>query len=148
MTRLHARYGKDAAPNDLVFKQAKPIIGGREVPGPKGTLEERATESDYNNFQGRYIIRHEWTKAIACSNPRRGIWGGPPDGSDAGPKPATGTAFVKRGRARLPTLVAQDVPEIDVRAAGAAAKPGPEAPPPGTSPRSTDDDDTGTHATQ
>src|SRR5205085_677365 len=43
LTRLHARYGKDAAPNDLVFKEAQPIIGGREVMGEGGKLEERAT---------------------------------------------------------------------------------------------------------
>ena len=135
MTRLHARYGKDSVPNDLVFEAAKPIVGGREFMASNGKLEERATESDENNFQGRYIIRHEWQGAIACANPRRGIWGGPPDGSDASPKPATGTAFVKSRHARLPTLVAQDIPEIDVRAAGAAAKPGPQAPPPATSPR-------------
>jgi MYXO-CTERM domain-containing protein len=47
---------------------------------------------------------------------------------------------VKSRHARLPMLVAQDVPEIDVRAAGAAAKAGPEAPPPATSPRAEDDE--------
>ncbi|HTJ41852.1 MAG TPA: DUF2330 domain-containing protein, partial [Kofleriaceae bacterium] len=138
MTRLHARYGKDAVPNDLVFKEAKPIVGGREMMGPKGVLEERATESDYNNFQGRYIIRHAWTGPIACASPHRGIWGGPPDSrtADAGPKAATNLAFVKRGRARLPMLVAQDVPEIDVKAAGiAASMGGGSVPPPATSPR-------------
>ncbi|HTJ45006.1 MAG TPA: DUF2330 domain-containing protein [Kofleriaceae bacterium] len=138
MTRLHARYGKDAVPNDLVFKEAKPIVGGREFVANNGKLEERATESDYNNFQGRYIIRHEWTGPIACANPIRGRWGGPPDSqiADSGPKAATGTAFVKRGRARLPMLVAQDVPEIDVKAAGFAAKLGMgSVPPPATSPR-------------
>jgi MYXO-CTERM domain-containing protein len=135
MTRLHARYGKDSVPNDLVFKQAKPIVGGREFMASNGKLEERATESDENNFQGRYIIRHEWPGAIACANPRRGVWGGPPDGSENATKPATGTAFVKSRHARLPTLVAQDIPEIDVRAAGASAKPGPQAPRPASSPR-------------
>jgi MYXO-CTERM domain-containing protein len=137
MTRLHARYGKDAVPNDLVFKEAKPIIGGREVMGAGGKLEERASESDYNNFQGRYIIRHQWTGPIACANPRRGIWGGPPDDQQiaTGPTAATGTAFVKRGQARLPMLVAQDVPEIDVKAAGVAWLPSAGAPVPATDPR-------------
>src|SRR6185436_1640105 len=78
LTRLHARYGKDGVPNDLVFKTARPIIGGREVRSETGKLEERATESDYNNFQGRYAIRHEWTGPIACEKPIRGRWGGPP----------------------------------------------------------------------
>jgi hypothetical protein len=31
LTRLHARYTKDALGDDLVFKQASPIAGGREV---------------------------------------------------------------------------------------------------------------------
>jgi len=30
MTRLHARYGKDQAPDDLQFKKADAIVGGRE----------------------------------------------------------------------------------------------------------------------
>jgi MYXO-CTERM domain-containing protein len=135
LTRLHARYGKEGAPNDLVFKEATAIVGGREQPGANGKLEERATESSYNNFQGRYIIRHEWTGAIACKTPQRGVWGGPPADAhiaDSGPKAATNTAFVARGRARLPMLVAQDIPEIDVKAMGGGVG---VAPPPGTSPR-------------
>ena len=55
---LHARYGKDGAPNDLVFKAAPPIVGGREVRDEAGQLEERAKPDDTNNFQGRYAIRH------------------------------------------------------------------------------------------
>jgi MYXO-CTERM domain-containing protein len=70
-----------------------------------------------NNFQGRYIIRHKWTGAVACSAPRRGIWGGPPAGSQiaAGPQAATNVAFAPRGKIQLPSLVAQDVPEINVK---------------------------------
>ena len=41
---------------------------------------EGATPSSTNNFQGRYAIRHWWTGPIACKNPQRGVWGGPPDG--------------------------------------------------------------------
>ncbi len=120
LTRLHARYGKDGAPNDLVFKKAEPIVGGREflVDGKK--LEERARPDSTNNFQGRYAIRHAWTGKIACDNPHRGRWGGPPPGSNiaegTGPVPATNTAFAPRGKVSLPNLVAQDVPEINVQA--------------------------------
>jgi MYXO-CTERM domain-containing protein len=118
LTRLHARYGKNDAPNDLVFKAAGPIVGGREIQNQSGRLEERATPAEMNNFQGRYIIRHRWTGAVACSDPRRGIWGGPPSGSDiaAGPQAATNVAFAPRGRVQLPNLVAQDIPEIGVKA--------------------------------
>jgi hypothetical protein len=117
LTRLHARYGKDGAPNDLVFKTASPIVGGREQRDEHGRLEERSRADGYNNFQGRYIIRHAWTGPIACENPQRGIWGGPPGGNEiaAGPKAATNIAFVPRGNVQLPNLVAQDVPEIGVK---------------------------------
>ncbi len=47
---------------------------------------------------------------------------------------AQNTAFAPRGKAQLPVLVAQDVPEIEVRAAGAAAPTAGMAEP-GTSPR-------------
>ena len=112
-------YGKDGVPNDLVFKTARPIIGGREVRNEAGKLEERASESDYNNFQGRYAIRHPWTGPVACEHPIRGRWGGPPDGSDIAEgeaQPATNIAFAPRGKVQLPNLVAQDVPEIGVKA--------------------------------
>jgi MYXO-CTERM domain-containing protein len=117
LTRLHARYGKEGAPNDLVFRKAKAIVGGREQRNESGQLEQRAhsEEGGYNNFQGRYAIRHAWTGPITCQNPRRGIWGGPPDGNDPPDQVATNTAFVERGKVQLPNLVAQDVPEIDVK---------------------------------
>jgi MYXO-CTERM domain-containing protein len=121
LTRLHARYGKDGAPNDLVFRAAPAIVGGREERDDQGKLEERARPDETNNFQGRYAIRHPWTGPIACENPIRGRWGGPPDGSDpeiaeGEAKPATNIAFAPRGKVQLPNLVAQDVPEIDVKA--------------------------------
>ncbi len=56
LTRLHARYGKELK-NDLVFEQARPIVGGRESVGIAGKLEEGAQLSDVNNFQARYASR-------------------------------------------------------------------------------------------
>jgi hypothetical protein len=119
LTRLHARYGKDDVKDDLVFKKASAIVGGREhvVDRKTGRLEERSTPSDYNNFQGRYIIRHPWTGPIACKDPVRGRWGGPPPGVEiAATKAATDIAMAPRGKVQLPLLVAADVPEIDVAA--------------------------------
>jgi hypothetical protein len=97
LTRLHARYGKDV-PNDLVFKAATPIVGGREQrTGANNELEHGATPDSYNNFQGRYAIRHAWTDAVTCQNPQRGRWGGPPSGQQmAKPQGATDTAFAPR----------------------------------------------------
>ncbi len=118
LTRLHARYGKDGAPNDLVFKAAGPIVGGREERDDKGRLEERARPESggSNSFQGRYAIRHPWTGPVTCENPRRGIWGGPPDGSEPTNQVATDLAFAPRGKIALPNVVAQDIPEIGVKA--------------------------------
>jgi len=114
LTRLHARYGKEIT-NDLVFKAAPPIVGGREFLQDNGKLEEGAKPSSINNFQGRYAIRHRWTGPVACKNPRRGIWGGPPDGRQPGAQSALNLAFVARGQVKLPQVIRGDVPEIGLR---------------------------------
>jgi uncharacterized protein (TIGR03382 family) len=119
MTRLHARYGKTDVPNDLVFKTADPIAGGREVRTANQELEHGASHADYNNFQGRYAIRHAWTGPIACASPQRGRWSGsPPAGTqlaDQGVMAATNLAFAPRGQIQLPNIVAEPVPELDVK---------------------------------
>lgn len=86
LTRLHARYSKDGIKDDLVFKKADPIVGGREVRDQNGLLErdvKKASGNDwsgpFNNFQGRYIMRNRWSGPIACDNPQFGRWGGPPE---------------------------------------------------------------------
>ena len=134
LTRLHARYGKDIT-NDLQFKQASPIVGGREFVQTAGKLEEGARADSTNNFQARYAIRHEWTGPITCQNPRRHIWGGPPlevtraPGYQAtGVQPATDLAFAPRNTIALPEVVKRDVPEIDLH----ASTPSPQATTPGS----------------
>ncbi|HVI01323.1 MAG TPA: hypothetical protein VM869_21545, partial [Enhygromyxa sp.] len=85
--------------------QAAPaIVGGREFMQQDGQLERGAIEEPggYNNFQARYIIRHEWTGPINCDNPQRGIWGGPwpevaAQGATSQPIAAQDLAFVQRG---------------------------------------------------
>jgi len=129
LTRLHARYGKGSLADDLVFKAAEPIVGGRElvVDEKSGKLEERSRPDSTNNFQGRYAIRHEWTGAITCKDPVRRRWGGPPGDQIAedAPQAATNIAFAPRGNVSLPDLVTHDIPEIDVKAG--VALPGPTA---------------------
>jgi MYXO-CTERM domain-containing protein len=103
LTRLHARYDQSSLGEDLVFQAAPAIVGGREFLQQDGQLERGAIQdpNGYNNFQARYIIRHEWTGPIECAEPRRGIWGGPwPDvrGSTQ-PTVARDLAFVERGAA-------------------------------------------------
>jgi MYXO-CTERM domain-containing protein len=80
VTRLHARYSKDALGDDLFFRAAPPIVGGREFVRDGGKLEQGAQPDSQNNFQARYAIRHPWTGPIACAHPQRGMWGGPPSG--------------------------------------------------------------------
>jgi hypothetical protein len=113
VTRLHARYSKEALGEDLVFRAAPPIAGGREQrSGPNGALEHGAASSGVNNFQGRYAIRHPWKGPIACKDPRRGIWGGPPGGGQPRPTPAVNLAFAPRGKVQLATFVKGALPEV------------------------------------
>ena len=176
LTRLHYRYGKQALGEDLVFRPAQAIVGGREVrrprPAPKpakrapakkkakkrghdllkgnklspetvatlnaafgqagglggmggfglrrlsnhdGVLETGASPGRFNSFQGRYAIRHAWTGAVACKNPTRGIWGGPPEG---GSKPTTSAAGPPPTRAAfdLAEAVPAGIPDLKVPA--------------------------------
>jgi hypothetical protein len=117
LTRLHARYGKDLT-NDLEFKAAPPIVGGREhvVDARRHKLEEGAQPSSVNNFQGRYAIRHPWTGPIKCSNPVRNRWGGPPGGGREPIEAALDLAFAPRGGVELAREVRQDVPELGIKA--------------------------------
>jgi hypothetical protein len=98
ITRLHARYNKESLGEDLVFRTAPAIVGGREERNAQGKLDIDAKPSSVNNFQARYAIRHPWTGAIACDKPVRGNWGGPPPGVTGSntPKPAQKLAFAKR----------------------------------------------------
>ena len=121
LTRLHYRYDKDGLGEDLVFRAAGPIVGGRGMPDQQGELgERRAQPSSINNFQGRYVILHRWEGSIACENPQRGIWGGPPDGPTPKPFAAGNTAL--KGTVsttltnRLPELIRTDIPELGLEA--------------------------------
>jgi hypothetical protein len=114
LTRLHARYGKDIK-DDLVFKAAPPMVGGREHLQTNGKLEEGAKSSNVNNFQGRYAIRHKWPGQIACQNPRRNVWGGPPGGGGIKTQSGLNLAFAPRGQVQLGKTIKGDVPEISLK---------------------------------
>jgi len=104
LTRLHVRYGKDSLGEDLVFRTAAAIVGGREIRDEAGNLEHGATPDSLNNFQARYAIRHPWSGPIACGTPRRGFWGGPPDGGAPAPGAAQKLAFAPRGKLELASM--------------------------------------------
>ncbi|MCA9585132.1 MAG: DUF2330 domain-containing protein [Myxococcales bacterium] len=123
LTRLHARYTKDASGEDLFFKAAAPIVGGREMLQKDGKLERGALPSSVNNFQARYIIRHPWTGAIKCAHPQRGVWGGPPGGRDPRPTPAARLGFAKPASYQLASVVSGALaPETVLGAAGPTPK--------------------------
>ncbi len=127
LTRLHARYGKDIT-NDLVFKAAPPIVGGREFLTDGKKLEEGAQASSINNFQGHYIIRHRWTGPVACKDPRRGIWEWPAGRGVGRPQAGALSRSRRAGRCSSP-IIKQDVPEIEARGrARAGQTPTPRKP--------------------
>ncbi|MCB9594893.1 MAG: DUF2330 domain-containing protein [Sandaracinaceae bacterium] len=132
LTRLHYRYGEGALTDDLVFRAAPAIVGGREVRGEDGALSLDAQPAEINAFQGRYAIRHPWEGPIECDEPVRGRWGGPPgqpmygtmnaaaDASDRVAARAGGEAVV------LSTVLRQPVPALGLGADDVGERPAPE----------------------
>jgi hypothetical protein len=117
LTRLHARYDKTSLGEDLVFRAAKPIVGGREFLTNGTTLEQGAKPDSLNNFQARYAIRYPWAGEVKCASPVYGRWGGPPPGkaADSGPKAAQGTAFVARDPSKVEKLAESSIAELQVK---------------------------------
>jgi MYXO-CTERM domain-containing protein len=128
LTRLHMRYHRDGLADDLVFKAAAPITGGREVWKGPGKLEHGSEAGVMNNFQGRYAIRHPWKGPVVCAAPRRGVWGGPPGRGEGAspPRPARDLAFAPRGEVKLASLVRENVPEIGLITAAKLDLPAPD----------------------
>ncbi|MBO6938598.1 MAG: DUF2330 domain-containing protein [Deltaproteobacteria bacterium] len=118
LTRLHTRYSEETLTEDLVFRAAPPIVGGREFLDEGGELEHGSRPAGQNNFQGRYAIRHEWEGPIECESPIRGRWGRPPGGQpNPGVRPAQDLAFATRGALELPAVVRSPIPELSIDAA-------------------------------
>jgi hypothetical protein len=70
LTRLHTRYDRQTLSEDLLFRAAPPVWGGRA--NWDGTLGDHGAvvqAGGSNNFQGRYIIRHYWEGKVTCDNP-------------------------------------------------------------------------------
>jgi hypothetical protein len=124
LTRLHARYGKTDMKDDLRFREARPVTGGREQWSKQG-IEYGVTPSPQNYFQARYAIRHAWTGPVPCANPVRGVWGGPPDGNYQPTIAASKLAFAPRGKLEVASVIKRDLWEIGLkRAGGADGSPG------------------------
>jgi hypothetical protein len=112
LTRLHTRYDRATLSEDLIFRRAKPMVGGRSNwDGTSLDAGAKPADDGTNNFQGRYIIRHYWTGAVKCQNPRYGVWGGPPGrGGAPEPEAARDLALAPRGKVVLKKVVQSPIP--------------------------------------
>ena len=118
LTRLHTRYSAETLSEDLIFREAKPVTGGRaQWNGTNGDAGAAVSDSGgINNFQGRYIIRHYWQGPVACQQPAYDRWGGPPGNPDGRPTPtaAKGLATAPRGALSLAKEVRSPVPLLGI----------------------------------
>ncbi len=138
LTRMHTRYDQQTLSEDLIFRSASPVWGGRaNWDGTLGDHGARVQQSGANNFQGRYIIRHYWEGKVACSSPIYGRWGGRPGmGWDMGrwssrsgkPEAAQDLANAPRGKVKLADVVQSPVPELELKGITRPLRPG-ERPP-------------------
>lgn len=114
LTRLHTRYDQKTLDEDLIFVEAKPVVGGRGSAGISREKPGAVEMASTNNFQGRYIIRHYWSGEVACKDPRWGRWGGPPSGGKK-LKAATDLASAKRGGVKLDSIVKSALPRLGIQ---------------------------------
>jgi hypothetical protein len=69
LTRLHTRYDAETLKEDIVFRTAEAMSGGRE-----GDPGAEPTTGPTNAFQARFTVRHAWEGPIECKSPKRGSW--------------------------------------------------------------------------
>jgi hypothetical protein len=113
LTRLHTRYSAETLSEDLIFREAEPVMGGRSNwTGANNDEGTRVVAGGTNNFQARYIIRHYWQGKVACKEPVYDQWGGPPNNPEgkAAPTAAKGLATAPRGKVSLARDVRSPVP--------------------------------------
>jgi hypothetical protein len=121
LTRLHYRYDRNGLSDDLVFRAAGPMVGGRGIPDAAGRMPQGVTADSVNNFQGRYVILHRWNRPLRCEHPRHGNWGGPPNGASQ-VQPALNLATQPRG-ANLSSFVSRPIPGLARRRGGRGRPP-------------------------
>ncbi|MGK0361882.1 MAG: hypothetical protein ACI9U2_004202 [Bradymonadia bacterium] len=114
LTRMHTRYDKKSLDEDLIFVEAKPVVGGRGSAGLSREKPGAVNMSSVNNFQGRYIMRNYWAGKVTCENPRWGRWGGPPNGGNK-IKAASDLANAPRGAVELAKTVRSALPELGIK---------------------------------
>lgn len=135
---MHTRYDQQTLSEDLIFRSAPPVWGGRaNWDGTLGDHGARVQQSGANNFQGRYIIRHYWEGKVECSNPTYGRWGGRPGAGWNNPMMSSGSgrpeaakdlANAPRGKVRLADVVQSPVPELELKGVARKLRPGEKSP--------------------
>jgi hypothetical protein len=123
LTRLHTRYVPEGVVDDVTFRPAPPIAGGREVHAADGEFEKGAHASDANDFRTRYVVRHPWTGNIACTEPHRGTWGGYPGGALPAPMVAHSIGLVGPTKMELGVFLREDLPNLDLHPVTLPAPP-------------------------
>jgi hypothetical protein len=138
VTRLHTRYDKQTLSEDLIFRAARPAVGGRaDREDGGGPWKAVVSSEEANNFQARYIIRHYWGKKAKCDDPDYSSWGGPPSGRSPRPVAARDLANVARGQVELATVVKTKVPPIGLTGLKKAPAPPTVSPSPVPAPAPT-----------
>ena len=123
LTRLHTRYAKETLSEDLLFKEAGPVVGGRAQHNGQSREQPGEVQTDStNNFQARYIIRHFWKGAVACANPLWDQWGGPPSG-EAAIHAAQDLASAPRGKVALKEVVRSKLPSLGLAGTATGGRP-------------------------
>jgi hypothetical protein len=81
-------------------------------------LEDGAQASEINNFQARYIIRHDFPEPLTCEQPSSMQWGGKEGGPDDEMiGAARNAAFqARKNSASLADWIAEDVPSLGLEA--------------------------------
>ena len=128
LTRMHTRYDTKSLDEDLIFVEAKPVVGGRGSAGISREKPGAVNMSSTNNFQGRYIIRNYWAGDVKCDNPQWGRWGGPPASgpSQGGQKlqAAGDLANAPRDTMKLAKTIRSALPELGIQGLPAPVRKG------------------------
>jgi hypothetical protein len=115
LTRLHLRYGKDTAKDDLVLRITDPVAGGiPEKPRPVPAKD--------NRFQARYIMVKPFDPSRCWQGRGGGMMMGGPVGPPPGAMPTTVGApsnMTKPGvlSTAIESYLRADVPELSLKAA-------------------------------
>jgi hypothetical protein len=120
LTRLHERHDASRPARDLRLAPAPPLAGGTGV--PRGVVAEWAAppaSPPENALQMRFVALYPWQRAVACSEPKRGVWGkrwaSEARVSRAVPL-ALGLGAVRAERELLSEVLVRDVPALGLRA--------------------------------